>query len=682
MRRVLLLLPLLALAGCKKETAQGAVKVTVTYEGFKPGCVRVQARDADGKGEPLSEDLDGKGGPEGGSLIVAVFPQDGWGSTIQVEAQAFERICAGNPVVSSSQRVTVVAGEATPAALQLLATDHDQDGYVSIRTGGSDCNDDVPAINPGVTEERCNGVDDNCNGQSDREELRLEQTCTEGTGCEGVRQCGDNGRVVCSVPNAILAYPDVDRDGHGDKNAEAQTFCSGLPVGYVTGPNDDCNDNSVTVYAGAPELCDGLDNDCDEAEDETFPQLGTACTDPASQCAGQFQCNGTNSVTCVATQPIPTLYPDDDGDGYGRNSDAQQTCGQPTGTFVSQGGDCDDGNRFRHPNRAEVCDGLDNDCDNQPEAAAVCPAGAPAWQQRTVGPSSRSWQSVFTSASGEVGVVGHFDARARLLPGGTTFQETTTGCNPTNSGWNTLWLDEANNGRGYFGSAGGRLVYQDTTNQNCASQLDIDRPVESLVGIRNGGSLELHGVTSPAGLEVNGSTFIWNGGTGLTYGTTGVSPLYDVHGVSRAALFAVGGYDAGVGAAEPRIYRFNVTTGQWQTENVQSIPGLARLNGVWVVNERVAFAVGNSNSVLRWNGTSWSKMDFPDDNVESLTSVIAFGANLAYATAYNGRIYRYNGQRWEEVFEDTSLRINDIAGTSPADLWVVGENGAILHWPQ
>lgn len=216
----------------------------------------------------------------------------------------------------------------------------------------------------------------------------------------------------------------------------------------------------------------------------------------------------------------------------------------------------------------------------------------------------------------------------------------------------------------------------------------MGRWVEGLVGIRHEGVLEIHGVTSTSGTSGNGLTFIWTGSVGssaLRFGTTPVSALYDVHGRTRSALFAVGGFD--IGSSRGRIYRFNQNTRDWQTEAAHDyIPGLGRLRGVWVVNNRTAFAVGEfmgtQNTVLQWDGSTWSRMPFPNTNNETLTSVVAFGAKSVYVTAYNGRIYRYDGTQWQIIFENTNLRFNDIAGTSPADLWVAGSNGQILHWPQ
>jgi len=679
MRRVLLILALLTLAGCKEEIPRGAVKVTVTYQGFKPGCVRVLARDVDGDAPPLSTDVDGKGGPEGGALVVGVFPKDDWGTSLEVEAQAFERTCAGEVVVSHSQRVTLTPGEATPAALKLLATDQDQDGYVSIRTGGTDCNDDAPAVHPGVTEERCNGVDDNCNGQTDPVELRLGQSCTEGANCEGTRQCGDNGRVVCSTPNATLAYRDADSDGHGDKNKGAETFCNGVPAGYVTALHDDCDDGRVTVYAGAPERCDSLDNDCDGAADEDFPQLGMACTDAASQCAGTMQCNEARTATvCGVSQPIPTWYPDDDGDTYGQNPGSQQTCAPPAG-FVSRGGDCDEGNPFRHPNAMELCDELDNDCDNLPEADMACPVGGPRWFIRTQGPTGQRWNSVSTWTPGGVWVVGDNNRRALLLPGQTAFLVSTLGCGDGNTAWHSVWADPQDNGRAYFGSAGGRLAHQASDSFSCTQVTSTGLQVFGLVGLRTAGTLSLHGA-SASFTSSDGAAFIWNGGTSVTFNSASnpIAPVYDIHGSSQDTLFAVGGY---ISTPTPRIYRYTPGNKQWVSENVQNtVSGAERLVGTWVVNARLAFAVGNGGSVLRWNGTSWSKLSFP--NRDNLTSVVAFGASSAYATCESGHIYRYDGQNWQQIYTLSGTVFTDIAGTSPADLWVVGNNGKILHWPQ
>ena len=56
-------------------------------------------------------------------------------------------------------------------------------------------------------------------------------------------------------------------------------------------------------------------------------------------------------------------FPDGDGDGYGVQEGAVEGCEAPGDGFADEAGDCDDGDATVYPNAAELCDGLDNDCD-------------------------------------------------------------------------------------------------------------------------------------------------------------------------------------------------------------------------------------------------------------------------------------------------------------------------------
>ncbi|MFP2930799.1 MopE-related protein [Pyxidicoccus sp. 3LG] len=687
MRRVLLLLPLFVLAGCKEEVPQGAVKVTVTYSGFLPECVLVKARDTD-SGKELSTEVAGKGTrASGGSLVIAVIPPKDWGDsvkTVEVEAQAFEKSCAGKAVVSRSMSVTLTPGEAVTAPLQLVAEDKDQDGYVDVLSGGTDCRDGQAAIYPGA-QELCNDVDDNCDGRPDTVELQLGENCTEGASCTGTRGCGVNGTVVCNVPNATLAYPDVDRDNRGDRNATATSFCAGVPAGFVTGSNDDCDDTRANVFPGAMERCDGLDNNCSGGPDENFPGLGTACTDPTTQCGGQTQCNEAgDNVRCLVTQSASTWYLDEDGDGFGRDAGAQTSCVRPAGAYVNQGGDCDDGNRFTAPGATELCDALDNNCDGQPEAAASCPGGTRTWFERTEGTGIQTWHSVSTWTPGGVWAVGNNNRRAVLTPGTTNFvvtQSAANNCGDTSTtAWYGVWADPMD-GRAYFTSASGRLAHQTTGATTCTQVTATELATYGIVGLRNNQNLSLYGVSDSSDNN-EGAAFIWDGvSTTVTFNAANndLPLVFDIHGQSADTLFVVGNNATGTRTA--RISRFNPSNSQWIDENVQATAsGTDPLKGIWVVNEKLAFAVGDNGSVVRWNGTTWSNVIFPNNH--DLTSVVAFGASSAYATCASGHIYRYNGQNWQNIHSASGTRLNDIAGTSPEDIWVVGNSGKILHWPR
>ena len=57
-------------------------------------------------------------------------------------------------------------------------------------------------------------------------------------------------------------------------------------------------------------------------------------------------------------------FPDGDGDGYGVQEGAVLGCEPPEAEgFADEAGDCDDAEGTVYPNAAELCDGLDNDCD-------------------------------------------------------------------------------------------------------------------------------------------------------------------------------------------------------------------------------------------------------------------------------------------------------------------------------
>ena len=121
-------------------------------------------------------------------------------------------------------------------------------------------------------------------------------------------------------------YLDYDGDGFGTDDLTLEA-CS-LPVGYVPNGND-CDDSNADVYPGNLEICDGLDNDCNDEIDE-----------------------GTGGV----------VYADNDGDGFGDINSTMDGCDNTNG-YVQNALDCDDGNATINPNATEVCDDVDNNCD-------------------------------------------------------------------------------------------------------------------------------------------------------------------------------------------------------------------------------------------------------------------------------------------------------------------------------
>nr|AYM52281.1 hypothetical protein [Stigmatella aurantiaca Sg a15] len=670
MRYILLALPLLVMVGCKESAPpQGAVKLIVSWKGFTPGCIRVNARDANSPQVSAPKDLKPRAGEFQGTFTVAVFRGEGWGSQVAVEAQAFEGACSDTAIPVARQEGTslVEDGRIQDLSLSLEARDKDQDGFVDEKDHGSDCQDQDPAIYPGAPD-LCDGKDNDCDGQT--EEVLLGRPCTVDGGCPGGTWACEPGKpVFCNVPPPTFWYRDMDNDTFGSRDAGAEPFCTPPDSGYADN-NTDCDDSDDQQFPGALEICNREDDNCDGTSDELLG-VGALCN-LTNDCKGQLACAGDGGVYCQETAPPTLYYPDDDGDSQGQ-SDAQGLpyCASPPQGFVSNNTDCDDGNPFTYHGAPELCDEADNDCDGAPETADHCDGGSRSWVRvDALNSDNKDWNSISLWRDGGVWIVGNDGRRAVRQAESTHFDVKTSGCG---GDWLSVWANPET-GFAYMG-AGNRQGGSQTPGQNdCDTQSTETDRIHGLLGLPIQDGFEIHGVGQDG--TANRQTFVWTG-TDVRYGATNINgPMHDVHGTSRDRLFAVGGPP---GSA--RIYSFNAGTSQWQSTNIEgSFPELRPLKGVWVVNPSLAYIVGDQGAVLRWESGVWSKIDFPS-NAENLTSVIAFGRNSVYATTRSGKVYRYNGSEWNAYSPGENQPLKDIAGTSPEDLWVVGEQGKVFHWP-
>jgi len=115
----------------------------------------------------------------------------------------------------------------------------------------------------------------------------------------------------------------------------------------------DCDDNDPGRFPGNPEICDGVDNDCNGGP---APDEADLDGDGYRICTGDCD-DGSDARHPGNPEVCDGLDNDCDGLTPGNEIDADND-----GVAVCAG-DCDDDDAARYPGNLEVCDSLDNDCD-------------------------------------------------------------------------------------------------------------------------------------------------------------------------------------------------------------------------------------------------------------------------------------------------------------------------------
>jgi hypothetical protein len=244
------------------------------------------------------------------------------------------------------------SGTADDGAPLTWYSDSDGDGFGEPGTGreacdarppgsstvGGDCDDTRPSVSPGTWDVACNGVDDDC----DPSTPDLQDQDRDGFVCSD--DCDDEARDVFAGAVEVCDRRDQDCDGAVDEGVPLHTY-------YLDEDRDGFGAAPVTACSTPPGASRHW-GDCDDHDDQVSPGVRERCDGVDQDCDG-----------VVDDRLTKVFYLDGDGDGYGGVQVV--VCDRPPGA-VRRPGDCADEAADVFPGAPERCDGVDRDCDGRP----------------------------------------------------------------------------------------------------------------------------------------------------------------------------------------------------------------------------------------------------------------------------------------------------------------------------
>ena len=436
---------------------------------------------------------------------------------------------------------------------------------------------------------------------------------------------------------------DGDRDGYG---SQAGVLCYG-------GTQLDCNDTIASRNPGAPELCNGIDDDCDTLLDDGLTQV--------------------------------TFYRDLDNDTYGTPATTIQACAAPSG-YVANDDDCDDTRNFVYPGAVDAgCDLIDQDCDGVADEDFISPPNI--WiSTPTTGSTGRS--SMTMVGTGNTVIVWGGNTSATFTNTGqiyrpADFTPLTYFWTPTPIVASTPEARVAHTavwtgidmivwgGSGIstpFLATGGRYRLSNNSWTPTTVVAGTPSPRNGHTAVWTGSKMIIWGGTTASGLTNTGSVYDPNTGVWTAMTLTGAPLARSGHTAvwTGTEMLVWGGYTGSPGFYYSNGGRYNPTTNTWTAIPNSPLAGRDRPTAVWTGTQMIIWG-GVNGSNLYADGAIY---DLGVGNwVLGFTSLPTLGARYGHSAVWDpvdGKMLIWGGAGLG------SARLNDGAGYDPvAHTWTL-----------